>query len=296
MAALVIAAVLGAGSGTAVAGDARITVLYDAFGRDAAVTKDWGFAALIEVGGKRILFDTGNDPAIFARNSEALNADLAHLDFAVISHRHGDHVGGLTYLLARNPDVPIYAPREGFGVFGSELPRAFLPADDTLPPDMRYWDGAPAEHLHFGSAWPAARFVTVAESTEVAPGFHVLALRGEWGTDLPLIELSLVIDTPDGLVIVVGCSHPTIERILASATAIADRPIHLVVGGLHLIPARDAERRRIATALKDAWYVNWIAPAHCTGEPAFALLRATFGERYLYAGAGTRLPLTLPSP
>ena len=45
---------------------ARITILYDAFGKDAAMTKDWGYAALVEINGKRILFDTGDDPAIFA--------------------------------------------------------------------------------------------------------------------------------------------------------------------------------------------------------------------------------------
>ena len=69
----------------------RVTILYDAFGGRPGLIRDWGFAALVEYGGKRILFDTGNNAEIFARNVRALGVDLRRLDFAVISHRHGDH-------------------------------------------------------------------------------------------------------------------------------------------------------------------------------------------------------------
>ena len=103
----------------AAAAPARITILYDAFGKNATMTKDWGYAALVEVNGKRILFDTGDDPASLAKNVKAKGVDLAKLDFVVLSHRHSDHVGGLSYLLSVNPKVKIYAPKEGFGIFGS---------------------------------------------------------------------------------------------------------------------------------------------------------------------------------
>src|SRR5687768_5255983 len=71
---------------------ARITVLVDAFGTDAAMTKDWGYAALIETGGKRILFDTGSDPNILEKNVRAKGVDLTKLDFVILSHRHSDHI------------------------------------------------------------------------------------------------------------------------------------------------------------------------------------------------------------
>ena len=79
----------------------QITVLYDAFGKVPAMKKDWGFAALVEIGGRRILFDTGNNPDVFAQNVKAAGVDLGKLDFVVMSHRHGDHMGGMTYLLAQ---------------------------------------------------------------------------------------------------------------------------------------------------------------------------------------------------
>jgi metal-dependent hydrolase (beta-lactamase superfamily II) len=92
---------------------ARVTVLYDAFGRDSSLQKDWGYAALVEVNGKRILFDTGNNADVLARNAKVRNADLSQLDFVVMSHRHGDHMGGMSYLLGVNPRVKIYAPKGG---------------------------------------------------------------------------------------------------------------------------------------------------------------------------------------
>src|SRR3984893_18696652 len=72
---------------TAVAADSKgqVTILYDAFGKDAAMKKDWGFSALVEVAGKRILFDTGNDRDIFAENVKASGVDLTNLDFLVLS-------------------------------------------------------------------------------------------------------------------------------------------------------------------------------------------------------------------
>jgi len=72
---------------------AQITVLYDAFGKTSTMTKDWGFAALVEYGGKRILFDTGNNAEIFAHNVEAKGIDLRQLDFAIVSHRQTTRAG-----------------------------------------------------------------------------------------------------------------------------------------------------------------------------------------------------------
>ena len=267
--------------------DGSITILYDAFGNDPSMTKDWGFAALVEVNGRRILFDTGNNADILAHNAKAKGVDLARLDFVVMSHRHGDHMGGLNYLLSINPDVQIYAPKENFGVFGAALPETFYRRDTTLPTEMRYFDGDPPDTLHFGTPWPDAKFTWVSESVEVVPGFRLIFLKGTWGVDLDVMEISLAIDTPQGTVLVVGCSHPTIEQIVATTKEITNKPVHLLIGGLHLLPAKDPEIERIAHSLRDTLGVRWVAPNHCTGEPAFGILKKRFGDRYLYAGAGT---------
>ena len=207
----------------------------------------------------------------------------------MVSHRHGDHTSGLNHLLKVNPAVTIYAPQENFGVFGAALPGSFYRRNESLPPDMRYFDGAAPQTLRFGTPWPEGHFTWVTKTTEVAPGFHLILLNGTWGADLEVKEISLAIDTPDGIVLIVGCSHPTIEKVVEAAKAATNKPIHLVLGGTHLLPAKDDQIGSIAASLRDN--VRYLAPAHCTGEPAFAILKETFGDRYVYAGLGTTLLL-----
>ena len=284
---------------SAPAGDGRtsqITVLYDAFGKPSAMQKDWGYAALIEYGGKRILFDTGNNGDILAQNAKAKGIDLSKLDFVVMSHRHGDHMGGLAYLLSVNPKVKIFAPKEEFGVYGGDLPSAFYRKDTSLAPEQRYYDGVPPEVMRFGAAWPAANFQLVDKNVEIAPGIHLIALVSDKPGTLELRELSLALNTPDGMVVVVACSHPGIDKIVDAAAKINPR-IHLVAGGFHLVASKDDEIEKIVSGLLDTYKVAYVAPGHCTGEPTFAALRKAFGVRYLYAGLGTTLALNaMPRP
>ena len=288
--ALACAVTLAALTETALAAESKITVLYDAFGDDAAMKKDWGFSALVEVAGKRILFDTGNDRDIFAANVKAKNIDLTNLDFVVLSHRHSDHMAGLSHVLSVNPKVKIYAPREGFGIYGSSLPSSFYRKDESLPPQMRYYDGKPPEVMTFGTAWQGANFELIEKTPEVAPGITLIALVSEAPGTKELKELSLAVNTPDGLVLVVGCSHPGIDKIVEAAAAINSK-IHLIAGGFHLVVAPDDVIAKAVAALKDTFKVENIAPGHCTGEPTFAALKQAFGDRYIYAGIGTSLPL-----
>ena len=264
----------------------RVTIIYDAFGGRPGLTQDWGFSALVEYGGKRILFDTGDNAAIFEHNVRALKVDLRRLDFVVISHRHGDHVAGLGYLLRVNPRVKIYAPREGFGIFGASLPSTFYRRDETLPDSMRYFKGAPPEQLIFGTVWPGANVQLVDTVTQVAPGASIISTVSHTPGTLELRELSLVVNTPEGLMVMVGCSHPGIETILEASRAVGSH-VHVIYGGLHLVTTPDTAIARISTSMHDGWRVDEIAPGHCTGEPAFAVLKRRYGANYVYAGLGT---------
>jgi 7,8-dihydropterin-6-yl-methyl-4-(beta-D-ribofuranosyl)aminobenzene 5'-phosphate synthase len=199
-------------------------------------------------------------------------------------------MGGLAYLLKVNPAVKIYAPKEGFGVYGADLPSTFYRKDPSLSPEQRYYDGAPPEVMRFGSAWPRANFQLVDKESEIAPDIHLIALVSDKPGTLELRELALAINTPEGMAIVVGCSHPGIDKIVAAAAAINPH-IHVIAGGLHLVVASDADIQKIVTALHDTFKVEYVAPGHCTGEPAFTALRKAFGDRYLYAGLGTTLEL-----
>jgi 7,8-dihydropterin-6-yl-methyl-4-(beta-D-ribofuranosyl)aminobenzene 5'-phosphate synthase len=268
----------------------RITILNDAFGRNASLRRDWGFAALIEVADQRILFDTGNNAEVFAANCDALGVDLRRLDYCVISHRHGDHTSGLRHLLAVNPAVTIYTPDDLYGVFGSSLFGSFYPRCHSLPSYFQYWDGEPPEVIRHGSAWPDAKFQWIRETTETSPGVFAVPVVSDVPGTREMRELSLMLLRPGGLVVIVGCSHPGIEKILDAAQSIGPR-VRAVVGGLHFVLLPPEEIARRVTALRDERKVAYMAPGHCTGEPAFAAFLETFGDRCRFAGLGETLEL-----
>ena len=199
-------------------------------------------------------------------------------------------MAGLNYVLSVNPTVKIYAPREVFGIYGSSLPSSFYRKDETLPPEMRYYGGEPPQTMKFGAAWHGAKFELIDKTTQISPDMTLIALVSDAPGTKELKELSLAVNTSEGVVLVVGCSHPGIDKIVEAAAAINPK-IHLVAGGFHLVAAPDDVVAKAVTALKDTFKVEIVAPGHCSGEPTFAALKKAFGDRYLYAGLGTTLPL-----
>jgi 7,8-dihydropterin-6-yl-methyl-4-(beta-D-ribofuranosyl)aminobenzene 5'-phosphate synthase len=166
------------------------------------------------------------------------------------------------------------------------LPSSFYRKDPSLPAERRYFGGEPPEAMRLGSAWPGADIRIITETSEIAPGIHLIALVSDKPGTMELRELSLAVETPDGLVLVVGCSHPGIGRIVERAAAISPR-ILLLAGGFHMLAMPDAEVETVATSLHDRFNVSFVAPGHCTGEPAFAAFARVFDDRYLYAGLGS---------
>jgi 7,8-dihydropterin-6-yl-methyl-4-(beta-D-ribofuranosyl)aminobenzene 5'-phosphate synthase len=103
-------------------------------------------------------------------------------------------------------------------------------------------------------------------------------------------ELSLAVRTPQGLAVVVGCSHPGVENILEAAMQIDNR-LFTTIGGLHLVQAPREEIERVAGVLHDTLKLRRAAPGHCTSEPGFAAFIRRFGDRFDQAGLGVTLPL-----
>jgi 7,8-dihydropterin-6-yl-methyl-4-(beta-D-ribofuranosyl)aminobenzene 5'-phosphate synthase len=272
----------------------RVTVLVDAFSDRAGLRMDWGYSALVEHRGRRVLFDAGNNAGLFQHNVDVLGLDLRNLDFVVISHRHGDHTDGLKYLLSINPGVAVYAANDEY--FGGPTPSQFFARPvPTLPDRMRYFNGVVPDLVPHGSPWSHAHTQRVTAALDLAPGIRVVPniSSGKSFSETP--ELSLVLDTPGGQVLLVGCSHPGIETILESVDA-RTRPVRLLVGGLHLVTTTDAEISQLVERLDSHWKIQSIAPGHCTGEHAFALLSQRFGGRYHYAGVGTVLRVDPEEP
>jgi len=192
-------------------------------------------------------------------------------------------------VLRVNPSVPVWVPREIYGVFGSSLQGTFYPRCPTLPIERRYYDGFPPELIRHGTPW-MADFRHVAEPTEIAPQVYVLHTISQVKGTLEMPELTLSLRSERGQILVAGCSHPGIEPILAGAST-STVPVLCIFGGLHWVLAKPDEIERLALALRKDWGVRRIAPGHCTGEPGFDALQRHFGDDYSYAGLGCRVAI-----
>jgi 7,8-dihydropterin-6-yl-methyl-4-(beta-D-ribofuranosyl)aminobenzene 5'-phosphate synthase len=279
--------------GAAAQEPARVTILYDAFGKPSELKRGWGYSALVEYGGRRVLFDTGGDAQDFAYNVRALGVDLSKLDFVVLTHRHGDHTSGLNHVLAVNPGVRIYTPAEA-AYFdtpaGPGLVNMIKRRVDSAPEDMHYFDGKFPARIASGSPWPGAKFTQVRIVTEVLPGFWLFPTQSDVPGTKEMNEVSMAVKTVHGLVLMVGCSHPGIEKIVEQAAKI-DTRIYTVFGGFHLVDVGDGEVTRMATSFRDKWKIERMAPGHCTGEFAFSEISRLFGARMDRAGLGSVIAL-----
>ena len=186
--------------------------------------------------------------------------------------------------------MKIYVPDEPWGLFARGVKNDFYRKDPDLPAEMRYYGGHPPDILEAGTPWPNGTFIPVPTKTEIVPGVFIIPGVSPNPGTLELKELSLAIKGPKGAIVVVGCSHPGLEHILQEAQSI-DPHVYILFGGFHYIQKLDPDVERLATELHDHLKIDRVAPGHCTGEPEFAALKKTFGDRYGYAGAGTVVDL-----
>src|SRR5262245_438095 len=102
--------------------------------------------------------------------------------------------------------------------------------------------------------------------------------------------VSLAIKTPEGLAVVVGCSHPGVEKVLENATSI-DPQLYTVTGGFHLVVTPAQEVQQVASTLYDKLKIKRVAPGHCTSEMGFKVLMEQFKDRFDQAGLGQTIIL-----
>jgi 7,8-dihydropterin-6-yl-methyl-4-(beta-D-ribofuranosyl)aminobenzene 5'-phosphate synthase len=230
-----------------------VTVIYDNNADDERLETAWGFSCLVEGLGKTILFDTGGDGAMLLRNMRNVGINPHDVDVVVISHVHGDHVGGLAAFLKDHHAVTVYLP-ESFPVGIKDATRE-----------------------------AGAELVAVRGPVEICK--HVSS-TGELGNGIK--EQSLVIETVQGLVVITGCAHPGIVNIVRQAKEQTGGKVHLVLGGFHL---GGASREAIAGIVEEFQRlgVQRVAPCHCSGDVARMLFEEAYATDFIPAGVGCRL-------
>ncbi len=270
---------------------ARLTVLCEnSVSGPFGIIGEHGWSVLVETGSRKLLFDTGQGQGLVS-NATWLGRKLHDIDAVILSHGHYDHTGGLPQALQIAGQVPVYCHPDIF------LDRWWIKGQTSREIGLR-----------FKRSWLesiGADFVFVRRFTEIYPNIYLtgevprktgfeppdphMKIRGEDGAmiqDPILDDMSMVVDTPGGLVVILGCAHAGIINILEHVVSmLPGKKIRAVMGGTHLGFADDRQFEETLSAL-ERFEVGLLGASHCTGLENSARLHAHLGERFFFASAG----------
>ena len=266
----------------------KITVLSTMLVGETAGLGEWGFAALVEADGRRILFDTGAHPDTVATNARNLKVNLSGIQEVILTHNHWDHVTGLLALrreFMKKDPAAMSIVHVSKGIFYSR------PAADgsegngmiAIRKEFEATGGKFIEHDSWSELFPGAWLTGPVPRKFPERNYGLGGVIGKVQTPDGLVEdnvpedQSLVLNTPQGLVVVTGCGHAGIVNILTgAATKFQDRPVFGVIGGLHLFSANDQTLDWTGDKMKEFHAANLLG-AHCTGIEAVYRLRQRIG-------------------
>ncbi len=267
----------------------RLTILCENSVRpQAGLVGEHGFACHVERPEGNYLFDTGQGLGI-RQNAVTLKKDLSAIKAILLSHGHYDHTGGLPTVLQQTGPINIYGH-----------PDLFL---------ERYREerfiGIPHRREHLESQ--GGRFILSRQMTEVAPGLWLTGeiprrtafeqgdplmtavCCGASAHDELLDDLSLVVDSEKGLILVLGCAHAGLVNIMEYVLEQTGRDgFYAILGGTHLGFADDAQFEQTRQALNN-YRVEKVGVSHCTGLPKAAQLQAALGNRFFFGSVGSVL-------
>lgn len=246
---------------------------------------EWGFAAVVEVDGRRWLFDTGARPDTVLNNARDLRIDLGTITDVILSHHHLDHTGGLMTLRkalrAANP-AALSRVHVAAGMFRSRRAGGQTEANPMVEMRAAYeaTGGRFIEHdgpveLQPG-VWLTGPVPRTLPERNWSGSMKIASAAGLTDDTLPE-DQALLVHTTRGLTVVTGCGHAGIGNILAFARARhRDVSVRAVIGGLHLFSADEAHLAWTAERLREAGVAHLLG-AHCTGIDALYRLRALAG-------------------
>ncbi|HBA73650.1 MAG: hypothetical protein A2X85_16960 [Geobacteraceae bacterium GWF2_54_21] len=271
----------------------RIKLLVDNNSKGGLI-EEHGFSAWVEIGGCKILFDTGQGKALVP-NAAMMGCDLSELDALVLSHGHYDHCGAISQLLKINPEIHVYCHsaalcyrysiKSGESARDISVPRAELEALLGVPGNRMHWiNGAGKIRASVGITGIIDRLHPLEDT---GGPFFLDQVRQ---TPDPIWDdMSIWIKTRKGLIIITGCCHSGLINSVRHIRRVSgvDR-IFGVIGGLHLVNASRERLEATCSAIRK-WNPDFVIPCHCTGEKAIAFLRDELGTIVTPGYAGLEL-------
>lgn len=270
----------------------HLTVLGENSVRPRALRAEHGLAFHLQVGDQSLLFDTGQSDLV-TQNAALLGMDLAALNAVAVSHGHYDHVGGLSAVRRRAPRAVLHLH-----------PTALIPRFARNPDGTTRPVGSPETHREV-VLLPGETVRVSTAPVEVLPGVFLTGevprendfedvggpfVLDEAGVEPdPVVDdQALFFDTGQGVVVLLGCAHAGIVNTLRYIRRLTGgRPIHAVLGGMHLLTASPERTERTVNALREL-EVRQLGPAHCTGPAATARLWSEFPRACTDCSVGSR--------
>jgi len=271
----------------------RVTVIVDDRSNVEGLVAGHGLAIHVQSAKSSVLFDAGLSASPLAANGPRLGIDFESLDAVVVSHGHYDHTGGIEWVLGKCSRAKVFL-HSGAIITRFSLREGSQPASVGMP-----------EACVAAVRRAAGRVVWTAGHTEVAEGVHVTGpIPRENPVESPThcFFLDAQGETPDeisddqalwlrsraGTVAILGCTHAGVANTLGHVSRQAgDNRVYAVIGGMHLGSADEAQVQAAAQALR-RHEVQVLAPCHCTGKRAQAILEQTFPREYQACSCGWR--------
>lgn len=239
-------------------------------------------------GGQKILFDMGQSH-LFARNAAALSMSIADIDYAVVSHGHYDHGGGLSTFLAENQKAKVYIHKEAFLPHYSlrESGLRYIGLDESLQDNVRFVFCEKVTRMDSGMIL----FANVSGNCCNPIGNRLLFGPSETENDSFSHEQSLIIEEGNNVLLFAGCAHRGIVNILRKAEEIVGKAPTHVFAGMHLVKsglAEDEEDKIIKSLASELikYKDTKFYTMHCTGEAQYKKLRSLMGRQIEYQSCG----------